>query len=275
MRLCVVFSSLLLLTACGGGNTPNGEPSAGDVATEAASRGVLVLDEQAGVYTLDAWFTRLPEVTAAADLLWQAGRQNCQRISQVGLSDIGASADAHSGSVGSLWQQTLDAGSALEIRDRGGVVARMPAQVWGEAVVYATEERWLEEALSEDAYLHVPGSTDVPAFDSISLVPLAPLQVLAPEAGVAWDRGEAIEWQGSTNPADVIELTLTFADKSGAMANAVVCELEDDGRYQLPEAIQQLLPNAASAVQATLLRKRSTVYESGDATLEIVQLSRS
>lgn len=280
MRLNVGFLSLLLLAACGGGGTaPEKQDSGGAAVVLGAPRGVLILGEQGGRYQLDAWFTRVPELVFAGHELWQEGDQTCHQAEEIGLSQLSSGTVTSTNVVqraGSLWEQTLSAGSALEIRDRGGVVTRLPAQRLGKGVLYATEESWLDEALPEDAYLHIPGALDFPAYESISLAPLTPLILTTSTNGFLTDAQQTIDWQSSPAIDDVIELTLKVADGAGMATNTIVCDLDDSGSFLLPATIRKALglPDSAGQIQAVMLRKRSVVHEVGESSLRITQLSR-
>ncbi len=280
MRLNVGFLSLLLLVACGGGDTaPGKQSSSGDADAHGAPRGVLILGEQGGRYQLDAWFTRVPEWVFAGRVLWQTDGQICHQAEEIGLSHLPSEAAASANAVqrsGTLWEQTLSAGSALEIRDRGGVVTRLPAQRLGKGVLYTTEESWLDEPLPEDAYLHIPGALDFPAYESISLAPLMPLVLTTSMDGFLADAQQTIDWQSSPAIDDVIELTLKVADGAGMATNTIVCDLDDSGRFLLPDTIRKALalPQSAHQIQAVMLRKRSVVHEAGESSLRITQLSR-
>lgn len=280
MRLTVGFLSLLLLAACGGGDTaPDKQVSAGGTDARGAPRGVLILGEQGGRYQLDAWFTRVPELVYSGQVLWQENGQTCQQAEEIGLSRLSSQTAASTNAMqrpGSLWEQTLSAGSALEIRDRGGVVARLPAQRLGKGVLYATEESWLDEPLPEDAYLHIPGAEDYPAYESISLAPLMPLVLTTSTDDFLADAQQTIDWQSSPAIDDVIELTMKVADDAGMATNTIVCDLDDSGRFLLPDAIRKALalPESAHQIQAVMLRKRSVVHEAGESSLRITQLSR-
>lgn len=260
LLVCTVCS--VLVTACGGGS------SGTDVRVPERSQseplhGFLTIEERSGQRVLDAWFRYGSLSEATGDQIWQSGTQHCDRVSVPG-----------EGSAPVLdWQDTLYAGESITILSRSGEVVRLLPQVHGDAVVYATSERWLSEPLPEDAHLSMAGSGDVPAFGPLGLAPLAPLVRLQPSGGVSLDVSQPLLWEASDESDDAIELTIAgFAVSEVNPGQTVHCRLDDSGEFALPAEVVELLPTDSPVVY-TLLRTRHVSHESDGALLHISQSS--
>ena len=261
MRVLLALLSLFLVAGCGGGHDALEEPLDADQPVN----GFVVIEERLGKHVLDAWFSRIPLADSASIVLWQSGSQRCDSL---------ATSTDPVERIGSNWRQTLYAGDSIDISSRTGSIISLQAQRYGEAVLYASDERWLDTALPDDARLSVSGSELFPAFESVALAPLVPLVGEQPADGALVALSDPITWQASGDRDDRVELMLTSAADPASESSVlrVWCSLDDSGSFTLPELVQATMPKAAQT-GVSLLRKREASYRSGDATLTVVQLS--
>ena len=269
MRVLLTLLCLFLVAGCGGGH----ESVEGPLDAGQPVNGFIVIEERQGKRVFDAWFSHIPPVDAANTVLWQSGSQRCDSL----VTSTVPTPEPISGPierVGSNWRQTLYAGDFIDISSRTGSIIRLHAQRYEEAVVYASDERWLDTALPDDAQLSVPGSELFPAFDPVALAPVESLVRERPADGVLVALSDPIVWQASGNMDDRIELMVTsdadLANESGVLR--VWCSLDDSGSFTLPGVVQAAMLDA-SQTGVSLVRKRKASYRSGDATLTVVQLS--
>jgi hypothetical protein len=269
MRIMFALLCLSLLAACG---SNSGVAEAPHNADQPVS-GVIVIEERLGKRVFDAWFSRTLIPESDDSPLWQSGSEHCDSL--VTLARSGAlMPPAAREPAGLNWRQTLFAGDAIEISSRTGTVIRLYAQHYGDAVVYASDERWLAAALPDDSRLTVPGSDVFPAFESIALMPLIPLLQEHPADGLLVEPGAPIVWQVSGNTNDRVELTVTHTAElaSGSGLQFVRCSLDDSGSFTLPEVVQAVM-SGESQIHVSLVRKRETNYRAGNASMTLVQLS--
>lgn len=259
------------LVACGGGSSGSVSKSTQDA--DLAPNGFVVIEQRFEKFVFDAWFTRIPLSLDRPARLWEDGTQFCDSAEILPLSEKDWVADSEP-RAGTQWRESLFAGESIDISSRDGTIVSLQAQRYGNTVLYATDERWIDAPLPDDARLSVPGSEAFPAFDSVALAPMAALVRELPVTGILLALAAPIAWQASNHSDDRIELALSgragFADGSGL--KRVKCILDDDGSFALPEVVQAAL-SGESSVQVSLVRKRETRLRSGEATLSVVQLS--
>ncbi|ASJ76590.1 hypothetical protein [Granulosicoccus antarcticus] len=258
------------LVACGGSS---GSVSESTLDADNASNGFVVIEQRSEKFVFDAWFTRTPLSLNRPARLWENGTQFCDSPEILSLSEESRIADSEL-RAGTQWRKSLFAGESIDISSRDGTLISLQAQRYGDAVLYATDERWIDAPLPDDAHLSVSGSETFPAFDSVALAPMAALVRELPVTGILQALAAPIAWQASTHADDRIELTLSgragFTDGSGLQR--VKCSLDDNGGFTLPDVVQAALSGESSA-QVSLVRKRETRLRSGEATLSVVQIS--
>lgn len=265
--LLLALLCLFLVAGCGSGHDALEEPLDADQPVN----GFIVIKERLGKRVLDAWFSRIPPSGSVTTVLWQSGSQRCESLEALALTVPLPDSIARAGS---NWRQTLYAGDSIDISSRAGAIISLNAQRYEEAVVYASDERWLDIPLPDDARLRVSGSELFPAFESVALAPMAPLVREQPVDGVLVALSDPIIWQTSGNMDDRIELVVTSAADPASASNVlrVWCSLDDNGSFNLPGVVQAAMPEASQAM-VSLVRKRKASYRSGDSTLTVVQLS--
>lgn len=251
----------LVLTACGGGSNtvPVEQPLSG------TKQGFITIEERGNKRVFDGWFSQGTVPGQTQSSLWESDDERCVQL----LADL---PDVAGTSVGSRWQDTLDAGEAITVQSRGEEVVRMNAQQYGGATVYATTERWLATPLPDDALLMINGSDQFPSFEPVGLSPLTKLVMNAPEGGVMTLYSDPIQWEPSIDDSDGIELLVSSSDGTAASTETVKCWLSDSGAFVLPaEARSVFSPNRQLVVR--LSRARHASYESEGATLLVTQTS--
>lgn len=269
MRVLLTLLCLFVVTGCGGGH----DALDGPLDAEQPVNGFIVIEERQGKRVFDAWFSHTPPADSASTMLWQNGSQRCESLKISTVPDPEPLSDPIE-RVGSNWRQALYAGDFIDISSRTGSIIRLHAQRYKEAVVYATDERWLDASLPDDARLSVPGSELFPAFDSVPLAPLESLVRERPADGVLLALSDPIVWQATGNRDDRVELVVS-SDADSANQSDVLriwCSLDDSGSFTLPGVVQAAMAEASQA-GVSLVRKREASYRSGDAALSVVQLS--
>ncbi len=262
-RLLLSVAGVLVLSACGGGGST---PVATQLALSGVKQGFISIEERSNKRVLDGWFSQGSVPELAQSELWQAGDERCvSLLPETASSDTGTR-------VGSRWQDTIDAGDFVLVQSRGEEVARLNAQRYGGATLYATGERWLDTALPDDSLLTVNGSDEFPAFEPIALAPLTQLVMTQPETGVFSVYSDPIQWELSTDERDTIELLVSSADATAASTETVKCWLNDSGEFVLPEQVRSVF-SQNRLLMVSLNRARHTSYESDGAKLHISQSS--
>lgn len=250
------------LTACGGGTSgPAADGSSAERSQAEPVHGFVNIEERSGKRVLDAWFARGPAAIVDGEPVWQSGDDSC--VQRTTMEPAQAA----------RWQDTLYAGESIVIQSRAEHVVSLLPQYDGQAVVYATEERWLSDPLPDDAYLSVPGAGDIPAFGPVWLSPLTPLLVLQPVDGVSLDSAQPVLWEASAQTDDGIELTVSTMAPENAIINPVFrCTLTDNGNFSLPAALTERMP-MGSALVYTMVRTRTASLEAEGAYLHLSQSS--
>lgn len=259
----LAFACALAVSACGGGSNSNiiDSPLVGP------KQGFISIEERANKRVVDAWFSQGVVPDNSVVVVWNAGDERCEEFQAVS-----SSVNSQATQVGTQWRSTLSAGDFISIESRSGEITRLLAQRFGGAVLYASAERWIAEPLPDDAQIMVMGSDEFPAFDPISVSPLARLVRIAPTDGVTSDLSAAISWQASEASDDSIELVLATSDNTQLSARSIKCWLSDSGEFFLPDVVQQALPENKQLV-VSLVRTRNASYDSGSAQLHISQSS--
>lgn len=260
--------ALLAVQACGGGSG-GGAPATSNAATELSGplRGVLMIEERANKRVMDAWFTRAGSAQLAPQVLWENAGQSC--AVQGSVAEVSPAEQA-----GTHWRQSQFAGESITIAARSGARLTLLPQRYGDAVMYATSERWLPVSLPDDATLSVSGAEGVPAFNAVPLAPMVRLEQLAPESGVSFDPGAPVRWVPADNAGDRIELQVSaVTNEQSSPAISIRCVLDDAaGQFELPEAVISRLPQGA-LLSYQLARVRTHTRLAGESSLEIVQVS--
>ena len=111
---------------------------------------------------------------------------------------------------------------------------------------------------------------EFPAMPSTTLDPLAPLVILAPSLNRNIPADGRLVWEASTDVRNRIDLTLRIESAGGTSGRrqTVLCRLQDDGEFVVPEAVHN---QADWIVRAA--RTRDTEVAVGDALLRISQIS--
>lgn len=251
------------LSACGGG----GGSSAIDTPLAGPKQGFITIEERANKRVVDAWFSQgsLPNQNAA--VLWSDESNRC-----VELEAAASSNNEQSTQVGTRWRDTLYAGEFIKLESRVGELTRLVPQRYGDAVLYASSERWIAESLPEDTHIMISGSEQFPAFESIAVSPLTRLVRTAPTDGVTHDLSAPITWEVSEATDDAIELTVAASDNTQQSAKSIRCWLSDSGQFVLPDVLQQVLPQNRQSIVG-LVRTRNASYNAEGAQLHISQSS--
>ncbi len=265
--LLLALLCLFLVAGCGSGHDALEEPLDADQPVN----GFIVIEERLGKRVFDAWFSRIPLADSTNTVLWQSGSQRCESLKALALTVPLPEPVARAGS---NWRQTLYAGDSIDISSRADAIISLNAQHYEEAVMYASDERWFDTALPDDARLSVSGSELFPAFESVALAPMASLVRERPVGGALVALSDLIVWQASGNTDDRIELVVASAADpvSESGVQRVWCSLDDNGSFNLPGVVQAAMPEASQTI-VSLVRKREAIYRSGDATLTVIQLS--
>ena len=302
----LVVLAACLLPGCSGGSRSGAAGSTGidtgpvdasTPGTDAAIQGFIVIEERLGKRRIDGWFSRQlsDDPLRQTSSLWQSSDEHCVQLALDDSAGVLLPDELPDGTVPvthePVWPNTLYVGESIDISSRTGVVFRLRAQRAGDAVVYASEEQWLEEALPADAVVSIPGATGIPWIEPVSLRPLEPLVREQPIDGVSTDLSTPIRWVSSVDADDFIELTVSQGDGGGwidssvwrsddrqqgpvaaTLSRLVRCELRDTGSFVLPDVVQVALPAAEVAI-ITLVRRRESVREVTGARLSILQSS--
>lgn len=265
----LVAISIVFLSACGGGSGGSNPADNTVQATLAGPlQGFIAIEERSGKRVFDAWFSRGSSTTSSGLELWTNGSERC--VDSGDLTTVGD--DAHS-QTGSRWRDTLFAGETVRIQSRGGDIVTLQAQRYEDAVVYATADRWLAQALPDDAQLSVVGSDQFPAFGPVGLAPLTPLVSSQPASGYSTDVTQAIVWEASADTSDDIQLKIsTLTGDTGKPVKTIHCWLDDSGRFELPELVVQHLPDNPQLTYS-LVRLREATHESDGVKLHVSQVS--
>ena len=260
--------SIVVLSACGGSGEPNPPDNTVQAALAGPLQGFIAIEERAGKRVFDAWFSRGSSITSAGPELWSLGSERCVNTSDL----LTTESDARS-LTGSRWRDTLFAGESILIQSRGGDIVTLQAQRYEDAVMYATTDRWLAQALPDDSQLTVVGSDQFPAFGPVGLAPLTPLVSSQPAGGYSTDVKQAIVWEASADTSDDIQLKIsTLTSDSSKPAQTIHCWLDDNGHFTLPELVVQQLPDNPQ-ITYSLVRLREATHESGGAKLHVSQVS--
>lgn len=255
---------VLGVSGCGGGST---DLNGFDESLNGPKQGFITIEERANKRVVDAWFSQgvVPQSNVIA--LWNEGAERCVESQAASFSE-----NNRASQVGTRWRDTLFAGDFISIESRSGEISRLLAQRFGEAVLYASAERWIAAPLPDDAQIMLTGSDEFPAFDPIPISPLTRLVRTAPTDGVTRDLSTAISWEASEATDDAIELVVSASDSTEQSTKSVKCWLNDNGQFVLPDVVRQVLPQNRQAV-ISLARTRSSSYDSGNAQLHVRQSS--
>lgn len=254
------------LSACGGGGGGT-DSSVSKAPLTGPKQGYVMIEERANKRVVDAWFSQGLVSDQNFTALWNDESNRC-----VELQDASASGDEQVFQVGTRWRDTLYAGAFIKLESRTGELTRLLPQRYGDAVLYASAERWVAEPLPEDTHITISGSEQFPAFDSIAISPLTRLVRTAPTNGVTHDASAPVTWEVSDASDDSIELTVSVSDNTQFTAKSIRCWLSDSGHFELPDAVQQVLPENTQWVVG-LVRTRNASYDSEGAQLHISQSS--
>lgn len=261
------------LLGCGGGSGGSStEMSAEGGAQNAVAllddgHGTLMIETRFGKTTVDAWFSAqaVPSGLAATEPDWQQGTDRCW------LSDGGLGQGLVNNAT---FSETRDAGDRLTLSSRTGENVQLDAQRLGGQVVYSTDARWLVDTVPDDWLLDIEGGSGYPAVSGIAVPAVTAPSLLAPADARVFDIMSAIEWTTGAATGTRVQLSLGFASFSDGRSGLQVldCDLDDDGVFQLPEA---LLAGAVAnpGLPFTLSRSRRDEHAHGDASLTVVSLA--
>lgn len=259
---------IVFLSACGGSGGSNPSDNIAQAALTGPLQGYIAIEERSGKRVFDAWFSRGSVTTSAGLELWSEGSQRC--VDSSDLTNVDGNASSQTGS---RWRDTLFAGETVRIQSRGGDVVTLQAQRYEDAVLYATADRWLAQALPDDSQLTVVGSDQFPAFGPVGLAPLTPLVSSQPASGYSTDVTQEILWDASADTSDDIQLKIsTLTGDSNESSQTIRCWLNDSGRFVLPELLVQHLPDNPQ-MTFSLVRLREVTHESNGAKLHVSQVS--
>lgn len=272
-RLLLVFVSItgLLLTVACGGNSGGAAPGThSSVVVAGPVHGFVWIEERSGKHVLDAWFSREPLAEPIRDELWRNGDESCHKGVDFSASQMARDVG---GAALSDWKNTLFVGDSIVISARDGVLATLVPQRFGDAVLYAMQERWLSQPLPEDAHLSITGSDQFPAIDGLPLAPLTAMTRLAPVNGVLTNLSQEVLWEPSALADDRVELVVSLSpEEVDALSPWIACSINDSGSFVLPPKVQATLP-ADSLAMVTLVRTRRSSFSSLDSELHLVQSS--
>lgn len=254
----------LLMSACGGGGSgDNGETNDAGLTAVAPGQartqmqGHVIIEERSGRYHLDAWFANELQTTSPTrELLHDVNGDTCELISDA-LQPTASST------------HRLSAGDDVVIASRTETWATLSRQNGLSSPVYASETRSIRKVWPDDAVLEIEGD-DFPAVPATALATLLPLVVTAPADNRNIPQDGILQWEASSDARDKIELVLRSESFGGTQAprHSVLCELNDDGDFNVPASV---LAEADWIVRAA--RTRNTIVSAGDAQLRIAQIS--
>ena len=140
--------------------------------------------------------------------------------------------------------------------------------------MYATEERWIRQAIPEDAVVSVSGSDRFPQIANIPVTALPSISDIAPASSRLSYDSRSINWLAQPEQQSSIQLKLNLPEttRSGKEFRRVVCVVNDDGEFTLPQELYTQLAGQRP-LTFSLVRFRSGSYSQDAATLRIVQSS--
>lgn len=180
----LVCVCVLGVSACGGGVA---DTSVFDETLTGPKKGFITIEERSNQRVVDAWFSQGVVPGSSVIALWNDGGNRCVELQTASFSE-----NNRASQVVTRWRDTLSAGDFISIESRSGEIPRLLAQRFGEAVLYASAERWIAEPLPDDGQIMVRGSDEFPAFEPIPDSPLTRLVRTAPTDGVTSDLSAAI-----------------------------------------------------------------------------------
>ena len=268
VTLCTIALTLGL-SGCGGGSGSGLSDNNNNFSTAAdeapaieniARSGTVIIEERSGKTVFDAWFEASNTQTVANGLTTIFSGDRCNVLDHRSISSL---------------PETLSGAPSLSISDGGSNLAMLVPQRIPSVTVYTTEERWSDEALSNDSVLSFDASSDFHVFSPMSLSALAPFEWVAPSSGAMTDINGLLQWVPAQGDNTHIEINLSTSEASAPVetAVAVVCYLEDDGEFSLSPDMQATLGNGATPIVVRGLRVRQQTVESDEASLAVVQIS--
>jgi len=224
--------------------------------------GFLNIEERSGKRVLDGWFINGAVQSTPSEPL-----------SSVTSGDVCTPVSTAIQSSGYL--RTSRAADAIELVSRSGVQARLEYFHISDAVVYASTERWLRDAIHDDTQIRLIGNPQLESLDSPMLSSLMPLILKLPLRPVLENATAPIEWEPSDHPDDRLVLTVWQKSRSETtgLNQTWSCSLEDDGRFVLADAMPTDTVSNGSAYAFRMRRERRTERAVDTITWSIVQSS--
>ena len=296
---CLLIAAGLLLSGCSDSSVPEANeksieaPSESaststpdttsendpDIAAEIASemaqeilplRGTLIISESSGKRILDAWFSRSLYIEIQRELLWSDSQNVCFK------SDNNGDAPQLNLLSSRKFERAVD---SINITSRAGNYVTLLPQQLGDSVVYASDALWQDDGLPEDALLSLSVAQGDTPDQGIRLSPLSPIERLSPENGQLVQSDSAIRWQIVPESEALVLLQITALSKeesvdSSPALQSVQCQLDDDGSFDLPDAIRDALGNPLY-ISVAVSRYREQFVSGVDGDLHIVQRSQN
>jgi len=244
----ISLAAPLVVIACGGG-TEDGSVS-GTVAT-------VIIEERSGKTVLDAWF--------------EQGSSTAFSQSQQNLDTCVVNPNVSRQRAPTL----VNGATQVSLVNRGGVFASLVPNQLNADTVYTTDARWLSSPVSDDASLVFESSSQFQSLGTVSLPTLAPLNWIVPSNGELNSADDNLQWEASADASTAIKINLSVTHPSAVSGSStvVVCFVADDGQFQLNAELKQRLNATGDTVVMRAQRVRTQSYPSGDALLNVVQVS--
>ena len=251
---------LLSLSACGGGGGSTAPTSSNESAAPASTvqTGTIVIEERAGKTVIDAWFA-----SGRSENMGELARDLADDVCRVRVPSSQATSP-----------NTLHTNATISVGIGESMIPLVPNQS-DSVTVYTTDERWSKAPVSNDSVIAFDSES---AFHELSPVPMSelePFKWVAPEIGILTNIDEQIRWEPAQSGNTRIEINLSTSDDKASSESAVtvVCNLIDDGEFALSAETQQILGGGETTVLVRGLRVRKQFIESGEAVLNVVQIS--
>ena len=230
-----------------------------DSASISGTVATVIVEERSGKTVLDAWFEQ------GSTTAFDSATQN-QNIDTCKI----APKPSRRGSPSLVNEDT-----GLHLANRTGTFVSLVPNRLNSDTVYSTEQRWLSNPVSDDASLAFESSSQFQSMGVVSLPTLTPLKWVTPTNGALNSVNDSLQWVPSTNANTTIKINLsvTHPNSANGGSTVVVCHVADDGQFQLDAATQQRLNVDNGSIMMRAQRLRIQTYRSGDAHLNVVQLS--
>lgn len=242
----------LMMVGCGSGSSSSDSIN-GTVAT-------VIVEERLGKTVLDAWFEQGSATT------FNVATQSSQNVDTCVVNPQPTRRGA---------PLLVNEDTGLHLANRTGTFVSLAPNRLSSDTVYATDARWLSAPVSDDASLVFDSSSQFQSIGVVTLPTLAPLKWVAPTDGALNAVSDNLQWVPSTNANTTVKINVSVTHPSSISGDStvVVCHVADDGQFQLDGATQQRLNAIGGSVLIRAQRLRVQTYQSGDAHLNVVQIS--